>query len=69
MSLGKTFTIKDKKLSIEPNEWFVPIGNNYSDLEKEYLRLEPTKMPLNKARTEALASVRTRWLRGLDSNQ
>ena len=62
LALGKTPIIKDQKLLIEPNEWFVPIKNNYPALEAEYLRLEPTKMPMNKAKTEALASVRAHWL-------
>ena len=43
------------------NEWFAKIENGYPALEKEYLRLEPTKMPTNKAKTVALASVRARW--------
>ena len=68
MALGKSPIIKDKKLFIEPNEWLQPIGNGYPALEKEYLRLEPAKMPINKAKTEALTSVRARWLRGQDSN-
>ena len=53
---------------IEPNGWLQPIKNGYPMLEAEYLRLEPVKMPINKAKTEALASVRARWLRGQDSN-
>ncbi|MFC1630056.1 recombinase family protein [Patescibacteria group bacterium] len=69
MTLGQNATMKEGKLIIEPNEWFIPIRNDYPALEKEYLGLEPMKIPLNKAKTEALASVRTRWLRGLDSNQ
>ena len=68
MTLGKTPIIRDGLLSIEPNEWFVPIGNDYPTLEMEYLGLEPQKMPMNKRRTEALASVRTRWLPGQGSN-
>ena len=69
LALGKTPIIKDEKLFIEPNEWFVPIKNNYSALEKEYVGLELNKIPLNKAKTEALASVRAQWLRGSDSNR
>lgn len=69
MALGKNPIIKDKILTIEPNEWLQPIGNDYPALEKEYLRLEPAKMPINKAKTEALTSVRARWLRGPDSNR
>ena len=69
LALGKTPIIKDLKLYIEPNEWFVPINKGYPELEKEYLRLERDKTLENKAQTEALASVRTHWLRRLDSNQ
>jgi len=61
MALGKTAIIKGKKLIIEPNEWLQPIKNGYPVLEAEYLRLEPTKLPLNELKTEALASVRARW--------
>lgn len=64
LALGKTPIIQDGKLFIEPNEWLVPIGNAYPALEREYLRLEPNKMPMNKAKTEALASVRAQWLPG-----
>lgn len=40
----------------------------FADLEREYLGLELAKMPINKAKTEALASVRTQWLPDEDSN-
>jgi len=68
MALGQNPIIKDKKLTIQANEWFIPIENGYPALEKEYLRLEPSKIGQNKAKTEALASVRARWLRRQDSN-
>ena len=68
MTLGQNAIIKGEKLVIEPNEWLQPIGNGYPALEKAYLRLEPTKLPLNEAKTEALASVRARWRRRWDSN-
>jgi hypothetical protein len=61
MALGKTPIIKNEKLTIEANEWFVPVKNGYPALEKEYLGLELNKTPLNKAKTEALTSVRARW--------
>src|SRR3989344_3649426 len=64
LTLGQNPIIRNGRLVIEPNEWLVPIGNNYTALAKAYLRLEPTKMPLNKAKTEALTSVRARWLPG-----
>jgi DNA invertase Pin-like site-specific DNA recombinase len=63
MAIGKTPIIKDKMLTIEPNEWLVPIKNEYPALEAEYLRLEPNKMPINTEQKEAIASVRTHWLR------
>ena len=47
LTLGKTPIIKDKILTIEPNEWLIPIKNDYPALEAKYLRLEPTKMPIN----------------------
>ena len=68
LALGKTPIIQDEKLIIEANEWFVPIKNDYPALEKEYLRLEPTKMPMNEAQIEALASISARWLPREDSN-
>jgi DNA invertase Pin-like site-specific DNA recombinase len=61
MGLGKTPIIKGETLCIEPNEWLVPIHNGYQKLEAEYKRLELNKMPMDKAKTEALTSVRARW--------
>jgi len=69
MALGKTPIINDGKLLIEPNEWLVPIKNEYPALAAEYSRLEPHIMPMNKAKTEALTSVRASWLPGSDSNR
>ena len=63
LALGTMPIITNKILSIEPNEWLVPIKNGYKRLETEYLGLEPQKMPMNAKRKEALASVRTQWLR------
>ena len=68
MTIGETPIIRDNKLILEPNEWFVPIRDKYPALEAEYLRLEPNIMPLNKTKTEVLASVRSQWLRRWDSN-
>lgn len=69
LTLGKTPTITDSNLVIEPNEWFAEIENDYPALEKEYVGLELGKTPINTAQKEAIASLRTRWLCGLDSNQ
>lgn len=68
LTLGKTPILKDGELFIEPDEWFVPIKNEYPALEAEYRRLEPSKTLSNKAKTEALTSVRAQWLRRQGSN-
>ena len=47
LELGNTPIIKDGKLFIEPNEWLVPIKNDYKTIEQEYLGSEPRKMPIN----------------------
>ena len=39
----------------------MPIKDDYPALEKEYRELELNKTLTNTARTEALASIRTRW--------
>lgn len=63
LALGKTPIIRDEKLSIEPNDWLVPIKNDYSSLEKKYVRLELSKNTDVTAQTEAISAVRARWLR------
>lgn len=63
MALGQTPIITNGKLEIEPNEWFVPIKNEYPALEQKYLGLEPNKNGYTKEQKEALASVRSQWLR------
>lgn len=49
-------------IQLEPNDCFATIAKDYPKLEKEYQRLEPTKNRMNKAKTEALTSVRAQWL-------
>lgn len=66
-ALGQNPTLKDGKLNFQENKWLIPIAKQYPVLEKEYTRLEPTKMPMNKVKTEALTSVRAHWLRALES--
>ena len=64
MALGKTPIITDQKLLIEPNEWFIPIQNEYPALQAEYQRLEPIKTLINTEQNEQLCSLRAHWLRG-----
>src|SRR3989344_6199032 len=60
-ALGSNYMLKDGKLVIQANEWLKPIAESYPALEAEYIRLELPKLPMNKAKTEALTSVRARW--------
>ena len=68
MALGKVPIIRDGKLTIEPNDWLIPIKNSYPALEKKYAGLELKEKPVTTAQTEALSAVRTHWLLGEDSN-
>lgn len=68
MSLGQNPTILDGKILIKANEWLIPIENDYPKLKAEYERLEPHRNRLDKRKTEALASIRLRWLGKRDSN-
>lgn len=64
LAIGQIPIITNGTLQIEPNEWFVPIKNEYPALEQEYLGLEPSKNRSTKQQKEALASVRSHWLPG-----
>ena len=60
--------IKDRKLAIQAEEWFQCVKDGYKPLEAEYLRLELNKKPLNKAKSEQLRSLITRWHGMQESN-
>jgi len=59
--LGQNFVLKDQILTLDVNEWLIPIGKKYPKLEKEYLALEPSKKPMNASQKRALVSVYSRW--------
>lgn len=61
LALGKMPMMKDQKLIIEPNDWFVPIKNGYPALEKKYTGLELNEKTPTTAQTEALSSIRALW--------
>lgn len=69
LGLGKSAVIKGQNITIEPNEWLIPIQEAYPKLEKEFLRLELKKNLTIEEKNESLEAIRTTWLRGLDSNQ
>ena len=60
-TLGEKPIIRGEKLTIEPYEWFEVIQKGYPALKEEYLRWEPIKKGKNRGKTEALASISTRW--------
>lgn len=68
LALGKFPIITDRVLKIEANDWLVPIKNGYPELEKEYAGLELRKSLKSKAKSDAISSIRTRWLGDRDSN-
>lgn len=68
MTLGKRISIYNGKLSIEANEWLVPIKEDYPALEKEYLRLKSTKNLLYSGVSSNLEPIRSQWLGREDSN-
>lgn len=61
MALGQNPTIKDGKLTIQPNEWLKPIAEAYPALEKEYRRLELQEYTTTKAKRDAFTSLSTHW--------
>jgi len=60
--------IKDKRLIIQAEKWFVKVKSDYEVLKAQYDRLELTKKPLTKAQEEALAYIKTQWWRCGESN-
>ena len=67
-ALGRNFLVKGKILSLEANDWFVPIQAAYSPLKVEYSRLELNKNISVKAKQEAKTSLAIRWQARKESN-
>ena len=60
-ALGWKFSIRDQKVLIEANEWFVPIRNAYPELEAKFRRLELDKNLSVEQRNEQTASLILTW--------
>lgn len=58
---GSNFFIKDKKLQMFPHEWLIPIDEEYKQLEKEYLSLEPAERASESGRSAQLEAIRLKW--------
>jgi DNA invertase Pin-like site-specific DNA recombinase len=67
-ALGQNFLVKDKKIHIEPNEWFVPIEKAYPSLLLEYNRLELDKTLDTTSRNEHFAQIILSWCAYRDLN-
>jgi hypothetical protein len=67
-ALGQNFLVKDKKIHIEPNEWFVPIEKAYPSLKVEYNRLELDKTLDTATRNERFAQLILSWCGYRDLN-
>jgi site-specific DNA recombinase len=69
---GQKLVLEDKKLKFSPVSWLIPIQEGYSDLERQFLTLEPAnnrnlQIENNKKTSEEV--LKSSWLRRLDSNQ
>ncbi len=60
-ALSQNFSIKDQKIHMTPNEWFVPIEKAYPALKTEYIRLGMDKSLSVEARNAHLAQLIVSW--------
>ena len=67
-ALGQNFLVKDKEVSITPNEWLVPIEKAYPALEAEFKRLELDKKLSVEGRNAAYAQLILSWGAYRESN-
>lgn len=67
-TLGTNLTLKDGHLSITPNEWLIPIGEQYPDIEAAYRRVRTNKKASAKELEEALVPIFNTWRAIWDSN-
>lgn len=67
-ALGQNFSVKDQKVHIIPNEWFVPVEKAYPALEAEYSRLELDKTLDTTTRNEQFAQLILSWGAYRESN-
>jgi hypothetical protein len=68
-ALGGSLTLRDQLVCIELYPWFVPIKERYPAIERSLRKVRTNKNASSKEKTDALTSVSSQWLRGLDSNQ
>lgn len=62
LTLGSNPILENQKLLVEAYKWFVPIAEDAPSLTEQYLKVRTEKNLSDKARTEAITSVRAHWL-------
>ncbi len=68
LELGTELQLKDKKLTITPHPWLVPIAKAYPALEKELELVRTKEFPSIKAKTAAISAVISQWQGWQESN-
>ncbi len=69
LTLGQNLLLKDNKLTLQPSEWLIPIGENYPALEKEYLRRVTTEdKQKHKELLRNMKPIMDSWRAQWDSN-
>lgn len=62
MALGQNFEIKDRLLQFEANKWLQPIAEDYPAMASEYEKVRTADDTSGKAKTAAIAGIRSNWL-------
>lgn len=68
MTLGTNIILKDNEMSLEINEWLVPIGEGYPEIEKRYLKVRTNKNASLTDGSEAMLPILESWRAIRDSN-
>lgn len=58
LQIGLNRELKDKKLFITPHNWLIATKEKIKPIEEKFTRFELDKLPLTKAKSEALTSLR-----------
>jgi site-specific DNA recombinase len=61
MTLGKNLELKDNHLYITPNDWLIPIENDYPALHASYLKVRTNNKAPSKVIDEALLPIFESW--------
>ncbi|MCA9333907.1 recombinase family protein [Candidatus Saccharibacteria bacterium] len=67
-TLGANFVLKDQKLTITPNEWLIPIKEQYPALEKAYLNARTNKNSSSPDREKLFEEIFQSWRAQWGSN-